>query len=87
MWMGQADSDRVDASTEAPSAGVGTVPTPIGEGMLAQSGRPDPGTLARGVWEAPAWAFYVTAGVVLLAALLHGARLTGILRRRKSRAS
>jgi hypothetical protein len=44
--------------------------------------RPAPGTLARGVWEAPPWVFYASAGVVLLAALLYGARRAGFLRRR-----
>jgi hypothetical protein len=57
--------------------------------------RPEPGSLARGAWEAPAWAFYVAGGVVLLAALLylyvtlyatlHAAGRAGLLRRRKPR--
>ncbi|MGO8999682.1 MAG: hypothetical protein ACLQVI_40675 [Polyangiaceae bacterium] len=47
--------------------------------------RPEPGTLARGVWEAPAWAFYASAAVVLLAAILYLAWRAGLLRRRGQR--
>ena len=43
--------------------------------------RPEPGTLARGVWEAPAWAFYVGGGVVMLAALLYVAARLRLPRR------
>ncbi len=45
--------------------------------------RPEPGTLARGAWEAPAAAFYVAAALVVLAAVLYGAARMGLLRRRK----
>jgi hypothetical protein len=45
--------------------------------------RPDPGSLARGVWEAPAWAFYAGVAVVLLAAVLYAAAHAGLLRRKK----
>jgi hypothetical protein len=45
--------------------------------------RPEPGTLARGVWEAPAWAFYAAAALVVLAALLYAARSAGLFRRRR----
>jgi hypothetical protein len=41
--------------------------------------RPPPGTVARGVWEAPAWAFYAALVVVFLAAVLY------VLRRRRRR--
>lgn len=41
--------------------------------------RPDPG-LARGKWEAPAWAFWVVMGVALVAAALYVLRRMGILR-------
>jgi hypothetical protein len=44
--------------------------------------RPDPGTLARGVWEAPAWAFYAGGAIVLLAALLYVAGRAGWLRKK-----
>jgi hypothetical protein len=44
--------------------------------------RPDPGTLARGVWEAPAWAFYAGAAVVVLAAVLYVARRVRLLRKK-----
>ncbi|HEY2510292.1 MAG TPA: hypothetical protein VGI39_05535 [Polyangiaceae bacterium] len=44
--------------------------------------RPEPGTLARGVWEAPPWAFYATLASVLILALLYAAARAGLLRRR-----
>ncbi len=44
--------------------------------------RPDAGTLARGLWEAPAWAFWLGVAVVLLAAGLYAAAHAGLLRRR-----
>jgi hypothetical protein len=47
--------------------------------------RPDAGTLARGVWEAPPWMFYAGATVVLLAAALYGAARFGWLKRRSPR--
>jgi hypothetical protein len=44
--------------------------------------RPEPGTLARGVWEAPPWAFYASAAVVLVAAVVYGAARVRLFRRR-----
>jgi hypothetical protein len=41
--------------------------------------RPDPG-LARGKWEAPAWAFWVALAVVLVGTTLYVLRRAGILR-------
>lgn len=41
--------------------------------------RPDPG-LARGKWEAPAWAFWVALAVVLVGTTLYVLRRTGILK-------
>ena len=41
--------------------------------------RPDPG-LARGKWEAPAWAFWVALAVVLVGTTLYLLRRTGNLR-------
>lgn len=44
--------------------------------------RPDPG-LARGVWEAQPWVFYVLAGAMLLGGGLYAAGRLGLLRRSK----
>jgi hypothetical protein len=43
--------------------------------------RPEPG-LARGVWEAPAWAFWVALAAALVAVGLWFAARKGLLRRR-----
>ena len=43
--------------------------------------RPDPG-LARGKWEAPAWAFWLALAVVLVGTTLYVLRRAGVLRRR-----
>ncbi len=56
-------------------ASIPTEPTEIVQ-------RPAPGTLARGAWEAPAWAFYAAAGLVLLAAALYAAARLGLVKRR-----
>jgi len=61
-----------------PDAGLPLEPT---ETLL----RPDPDSLARGVWEAPAWAFYVAGAVVVVAAVLYVAARLGLLRRRSIR--
>jgi hypothetical protein len=42
--------------------------------------RPEPG-LARGVWEAPRWVFFVVIAVILVTALVYGLARAGILRR------
>lgn len=44
--------------------------------------RPDPG-LARGKWEAPAWAFWVALAVVVIGVGLYVARRMGLLRLKK----
>jgi hypothetical protein len=45
--------------------------------------RPEPGTLARGAWEAPAGAFYLAAALVVVAAVLYAAARMRLLRRRQ----
>jgi hypothetical protein len=47
--------------------------------------RPDPG-LARGKWEAPAWAFWVAMALVLAGASLYVLRRAGVLRLKPSTA-
>jgi len=42
--------------------------------------RPDPG-LARGKWEAPAWAFWVALALVLVGTTLYVLKRMGMLRR------
>ena len=44
--------------------------------------RPDPG-LARGKWEAPAWAFWVALAVVIVGVCLYVAQRMGFLRLKK----
>ncbi len=44
--------------------------------------RPDPG-LARGKWEAPAWAFWGALALVLIAASLYALRRFGLLQLKK----
>jgi hypothetical protein len=44
--------------------------------------RPDEPGLARGVWEASPFAFYVAFGVLFVGALTYGAYRIGLLRRR-----
>lgn len=46
--------------------------------------RPEPG-LARGAWEAPAWAFWVMLAVVILGAAAYVLHRLGILRVRTRR--
>jgi hypothetical protein len=43
--------------------------------------RPEPG-LARGRWEAPAWAFYVVIGAVVVGGALYFLWRGGVFRRR-----
>lgn len=43
--------------------------------------RPDPGTLARGRWEAPTWAFYVAGAVIVLASLVYLGVRVGLFKR------
>jgi hypothetical protein len=44
---------------------------------------PDAGGLDRGMWEAPRWAFFVAAGVVVAFAALYAAWRAGWLRMRR----
>ena len=48
--------------------------------------RPDQG-LARGVWEAPAWAFWVVLGFVVVGATLYLLRRLGVLELKKKKES
>ena len=64
-----------------PDAGPLLDPPP--PGLVETVTRPEPGTLARGAWEAPAGAFYVAAALVVLAAVLYAAARMGLFRRRK----
>ncbi len=75
----------------SPSVDSGVVDTDAGDLPSIAAGasapaesviRPEAGTLARGVWEAPPWAFYGGAGLVVVAALLFAARRAGVLARR-----
>lgn len=59
--------------TNAPSPATGTETVT----------RPDPG-LARGKWEAPAWAFWVALAVVAIGTTLYVLGRMGILKRRKA---
>ena len=43
--------------------------------------RPDPGTLARGRWEAPTWAFYVAGALIVLASLVYLGAKVGLFKR------
>ena len=77
-----ADSPSANASADpiaAPSAQPVPAPT-----MTEQVFRPEPGTLARGRWEASPWAFYVMGGAVVLLAALYGAFRLGLFRRRSA---
>lgn len=58
-------------SAPAPSSSAGPTETVT---------RPDPG-LARGVWEAPPWAFWTALGLILLAATAYALVRAGVLRR------
>lgn len=59
---------------QQPSAGA----QPSGTASAESVSRPDPG-LARGRWEAPAWAFWVALAIVLIASTLYALRRLGIL--------
>jgi hypothetical protein len=64
----------------APSAAASGAPTATLSAAEATR-RPEPG-LARGVWEAPRWAFFVAIAAVVVLAALYAARRAGLLRRR-----
>lgn len=59
------------------SSGSAPIPAPEATEVVT---RPDPG-LARGKWEAPAWAFWAMLGVVLVGALAYALRRMGYLAR------
>ncbi len=61
---------------------AGPLPDSPVPGPVETVSRPEPGTLARGAWEAPPWAFYVVAGFVVVAAVLYAAARMGLLHRR-----
>jgi hypothetical protein len=76
-------------SAQVPSASPSVAPsgTPIGRGIGGTApppgptetvSRPDPG-LARGVWEAPPWAFWTALAVILVAATAYALVRAGIL--------
>jgi hypothetical protein len=73
----QPDAASTLASAPLPAGSVSSAPTEI-------VSRPEPHTLARGLWEAPPWAFYASMAVVLLAAILYVIDRAGLLRRRPS---
>ncbi|HLK39806.1 MAG TPA: hypothetical protein VKU41_23780 [Polyangiaceae bacterium] len=69
--MGSAEYvAHVEALASPPQEALGSGETAAGDGVL----RPEPG-LARGRWEAPAWAFYATLVVAILAAAVWVAAL------------
>jgi hypothetical protein len=59
-------------------AAMQLLPAPPPPGPTETVSRPDPG-IARGRWEAPAWAFWVALAVILAAATLYGLRRFGLL--------
>lgn len=74
--------------SEKAAAGTGSgtsTDAPAGDGAPASDGaneivvRPEPG-LARGAWEAPAWAFWAVLAVALAGAALYAARRFGLWR-------
>ena len=68
-----------------PSSAPGTnAPPPAAphSGASETVTRPDPG-LARGRWEAPAWAFWAALAVVVVGTALYVLGRMGMLRRRK----
>ncbi len=66
-----------DAALAAPAAPTASAP----HAAETSTRRPEPG-LARGVWEAPRWAFFVAIAAIVVLAALYAARRAGLLRRR-----
>jgi hypothetical protein len=70
-----------------PTSASGTSPPPFAAEAASETvTRPDPG-LARGKWEAPAWAFWVALAVLAAATTLYVLGRMGILKRRKANAT
>jgi hypothetical protein len=65
-----------------PTPPSGTNAVPAAPTATETVTRPDPG-LARGKWEAPAWAFWVALAVVAAATTLYVLGRLGMLKRRK----
>jgi len=63
----------------SPRPSASASPAPVATEIVT---RPDPG-LARGKWEAPAWAFWAMLGVILVGALAYLLRRMGMLSRAK----
>lgn len=74
-----ASAPKTAASVAAPSTDATATAT-------EKVSRPDQG-LARGVWEAPAWAFWVVLGVVVVGATLYLFRRLGVLELKKKKKS
>lgn len=62
-----------------PLASSAPAPPPAPAAATETVVRPDPG-LARGRWEAPAWAFWMALFVILAAAATYALRRLGVLR-------
>ena len=80
------DADAASsAATATPTATATTAATasarPLAAAETSTTRRPEPG-LARGVWEAPRWAFFVAMVAIVVLAALYAARRAGLLRRR-----
>lgn len=78
-----ASAPKTAASPAAPSDSRAAVP---GGAATEKVSRPDEG-LARGVWEAPAWAFWVVLGLVVVGATLYLLRRLGVLQLKKKKES
>ena len=65
-----------------PSSASGTTAPPPASSATETVTRPEPG-LARGKWEAPAWAFWVALAVVVVGTALYVLGRMGIFKRRK----
>lgn len=71
--MAQSQSPTSSSSVPGAPSGSAAAPTEIVT-------RPDPG-IARGVWEAPVWAFWVALGLLVVVSTLYALARAGILRR------
>lgn len=78
-----ASAPKTAASPAAPSGSHAAAPDSTATEKVT---RPDEG-LARGVWEAPSWAFWVLLGLVVIGATLYLLRRLGVLELKKKKAS